>query len=50
MIKSLYRCTGCGEWFETITICGDYTPGEFGPLLLCENDARELAEEMGMEI
>lgn len=44
----MYRCSGCGEWFESLTIISDYTPGDYGPAMLCEIDLKQLDEDMKM--
>lgn len=49
-MEPIYRCSGCGEWFTHITVIGDYTPGDFGPLQFCENDLRQLAIDLEMEL
>lgn len=45
-INSIYRCSGCGEWFGHITALGDYIPGKFGLLQLCEKDLKELNDDI----
>ena len=47
-MQSIYRCSGCGGWFQSITIIGDYKAGEYGPLMLCEADSKQLDEDMKM--